>query len=141
MRKIIYQSSVVLMILLTSVSCGVLKNNTGSALIGTWQMCDSNGVVEENLYGKIDHIRYKIISTDKFTLIDLLSKNKQVLNSFVGSYTVDKDIFTENILFTNSNFNSLLGNTYSYNYKIENDLLFIAGINNSYNEVWKRVKQ
>lgn len=141
MKKYFYQISIVFLLVLTIISCGTQKGNTvKNALIGTWQICNSEGVVEQNLYGNKDQIRYKIISSDKFTLIDLNSRYNKVLNSFVGSYTVDKNIYKEHILFTNSNFNNLLGDTYSYKYKIKDDLLTIEGIGNPYSETWKRVQ-
>jgi len=141
MKKIIIQCVFAITLMTTIISCGVQKVNIqNNDLIGTWQICNSDGVVEENLYGNKNQIRYKVISSDKFTLIDLNSKYKKVLNSFVGSYTVNKNVYTEHILYTNSNFNNLLGDTYSYTYKIENDVLTIDGIGNPYNETWKRVK-
>ncbi|SHG56145.1 protein of unknown function [Salegentibacter echinorum] len=141
MKKIIKQSVFAITVMMTIISCGVQKvNSPKDDLIGTWQMCNAAGEVEENLYGNKNQIRYKIISSDKFTLIDLNSKHKQVLNSFVGSYTIDKDVYTEHILYTNSNFNTLLGDTFSYKYKIEDDLLTIEGIGNPYNEIWKKVE-
>ncbi len=141
MKKYFYQTSIGVLFVLTTISCGIQKSSTAkNALIGTWQICNSDGVVEQNLYGNKDQIRYKIISTDKFTLIDLNSRYNKVLNSFVGSYTIDKNIYKEHILFTNSNFNNLLKDTYSYKYKVKDDLLTIEGIGNPYIETWKRVQ-
>ncbi|MBL4561420.1 MAG: hypothetical protein JKX79_10600, partial [Labilibaculum sp.] len=131
MKKFICQSVVVLIFAITSVSCSVQKEiKQKNALIGTWQFCTPNGEVISNRYGKDNHVTYKMISDKKFTVIDLQTEQRKVLNSFVGSYTVEKDMFTEFVQFASIGYKRHIAKKHSYNFSIKGDLLTIEGIDN-----------
>ena len=62
-----------------------------------------------------------------------------MIKSFLGSYFVDSQTITESVQYRSNGYPMISNQKYTYNYKIENDLLFIEGIDNRFKEVWKRV--
>ena len=124
MKKVIYQSFVILMLVITSVSCGVQKqNNPNNNLMGTWQICDSNGVVDENLYGIKNETSYKIFSSERFSVFSIHLFDRRVIKSFLGSYSVDSQTITESVEYRSNGYPNISNQKYTYKYKIENDLL------------------
>ena len=57
-----------------------------------------------------------------------------------GTFTLEGDKFSEKIEYANDNSKDLIGKTLHFTIKVEDDKLTQQGIDNSFNEVWKRVK-
>lgn len=59
---------------------------------------------------------------------------------FIGSYTIDNDVYTETINLTDKNVSSFKGVKNSFKFRIEKDLLYLKGTNNQYDEIWKKAQ-
>ena len=143
--KYILKSASIIGIVLMIVSCSSSKTtktntNFNNVLIGTWQICNSEGVVDNNLYGRTDETSYKIFSSEKFSVFSLHLVNRKVIKSFLGSYTADSKTITEYVEYRSNGYPRISNQKYTYNYKIENGLLFIEGIDNLFKEVWKKIE-
>lgn len=109
-------------------------------LIGTWQLCNPDSIVAKNVYNKRDIAKYKIITKETFMLSDFTPDRKIVFNSFWGTYTVEKGVYTEFIQYTTPGYRNLFGEMNSFEVEIKKDFMFIKGINNDSDEIWKKVK-
>jgi hypothetical protein len=108
------------------------KNN--SKLIGTWTQCDKDGkiLVFQNKVGE-----YKIITDNQFLVYQTDMTNAIMI--FSGSYSIDKDIYSEKILISNPNSIGQIGLTNKFKFKLKDGILTIEGLNNNYNQFWKKV--
>ncbi|GAA3963114.1 transcriptional regulator with XRE-family HTH domain [Mucilaginibacter dorajii] len=109
-------------------------------LVGTWQILNSNGIRDTMYSNQQGLTRYKMITTDRFIVLDVLYKQGLMAAAMSGPYTIDNNIYTENITTAGNGYNRFLGAKNAFKYKITDSLLYINGINNPYNEVWKKVK-
>ena len=109
-------------------------------LIGTWQVCNPDSTVAKDLYDAGDIARYKIITKETFMVSDFAPERKVVLNSFWGTYTVEKGVYTEFIQYTTPGFSNVFGVMNSFKVEIKKDFMFIKGTNNDLDEIWKKVK-
>lgn len=144
MKKLSFKVFLVLAMLVTTISCSVERQamNSNRNLIGTWQLCNkTDSLIQTDRYGDKGMISQKIISSDSFTLADIQKNEKNVLGTIIGPYTVNKNIYTEFCQYTDFRYRNHFGEKNSFKYKIENDLMFIKGINNEVDEIWKKVKE
>ena len=110
-------------------------------LVGTWQLL-KNGVPDTTFDNQTAQIRYKTITPSKFIVTDIKYKEHIMYAAFYGSITVDNDTYTELIESTGGGGYAryMDGKKGIYKYKVTDTSLTIKGVNNGYNEVWKRVK-
>jgi len=128
MKKLSFKVFMVLAILATTISCSVERQaiNSKRNLIGTWQQCNNaDSLVRTDRYGEKGMISQKIISSDSFALTDIQTNEKNVLGTIIGSYTVDKDTYTEFCQYTDFRYRNHFGEKNSFNFKIKKDLMFI----------------
>jgi len=139
--KILSIPAILFIVVLLAVSYNAnAQRRLQKKIIGTWQICNADSVVENRLYNVNDKSRYKVITNNTFTLMDFSDGKKQVNGSTWGTCTLEKGVYTEFIQYTSPDFRSLLGRTYSYKIKIKDDLMFMDGINHDFREIWKKVK-
>jgi len=111
-------------------------------LVGTWQICNmKTGQVDTCYGGQCGLIRYKIITPAKFMNVDIVPAKKIMFGAFSGGYDVANEVYTESIELTHPNYYSYLGQKNDFNIRLKDDILYIKGINNHYDEMWKRVKE
>lgn len=111
-------------------------------LVGTWQICNRNTGQLDTIYaGQSGVIRYKIITPSKFMNVDIMPSKKIMYTAFRGNFDVNNGIYTESIELTAPNYYPYLGQKNDFKIKIEGDFLYIKGINNPYDEMWKKVKE
>lgn len=124
-----------------SSSKSVTKNmDYTQNFIGTWQIATSDGELDTNLYGRQNETSLKIFSSKDFSVNSIHLINRKVLKSFVGTYTVDNETITEYIEYKSDGYPLISSQIYRYKYRIENDLLYIQGMDNNFSEVWKKIK-
>lgn len=56
-----------------------------------------------------------------------------------GTYTLTGNEYSETVQYANSSTKNLIGNTFKFTIKVEGDALTLIGIENPWNEVWKRL--
>lgn len=109
-------------------------------LMGTWQLCGQDSLISNRVNGIPGMSRYKIISDQTFIVADMNNDNKVFLGDFFGTYSVENNIYNEKIEYSHPSLKKFIGKTNSFYYEIKNDLLFIKGINNNFDEIWRRIK-
>ncbi|MCR9293623.1 MAG: nuclear transport factor 2 family protein [bacterium] len=57
-----------------------------------------------------------------------------------GDYVLEENTYVENIGFASESTSNMLGSEFKFHVEVKGDSLIQKGINNSYNEVWRRVK-
>ncbi len=110
-------------------------------LTGTWQLCNPDSTVATNVGNQEGVIRYKIITSESFMVSDIKMAENALLGSFWGSYTLEKNNYSESIKFATPNWKGLVDTKNSFKLETKNDLLFIKGVDNSHDEIWKKVKE
>lgn len=111
-------------------------------LVGTWQICNkNNGRVDTCYAGQCGLIRYKIITASKFMNVDIIPSKKIMYGAFSGNFDVNNGVYTESIELAGPNYHPYLGQKNDFNIRIEGDFLYIKGINNRYDEMWKKVME
>ena len=58
-----------------------------------------------------------------------------------GTYTHDGNKYVESIKFANESTSSMVGSTFEFNLIVDDDVLTQKGLDNSFNEVWHRLKK
>jgi hypothetical protein len=110
-----------------------------SKIVGTWQLCNKFTQQVDTSYGETSQMRYKMITPTNFMVLEVKYDLKVLYGAFLGSYTLEKDVYTEFIDYAGSGYGLYLGQGNRFKIKIKGDLMFIKGINNPYEEVWKKV--
>ncbi len=108
-------------------------------LIGTWQICNPDSTVATNVQNYDGLIRYKVITSRSFMVSSINTNDKEILDSFWGSYTLKNNVYTESVEFVHPSWGNIFGMRNSFEIYIKDNLLFIKGINNQYSEIWKKV--
>lgn len=57
-----------------------------------------------------------------------------------GSYTLADSTYSEKVEYANSNTASYIGTTNLFSVRINKNIMYLKGIDNPWNEVWKRVR-
>jgi len=103
---------------------------------GTWQMCNADSTVNYN-----DGVEsYKIYSKGNYVLSKVLKGTTNIVLAFWGVYSLENNVWDETITYTTSNVSTISGQHFLFRIKIDKDYLVINGINNQFNELWKRIK-
>jgi len=136
MKKVLILSLTLILIFGCSLSAlGSLK----SKIVGTWQLCDKQTQQVDTTYNDFNQMRYKLITPTNFMVIEVKYYDKVLYGGFFGTYTLEKDVYTEFIDLTGTGYGIYQGKGNRFKIKIKGDYLYIDGINNPYSEVWKRV--
>lgn len=104
---------------------------------GTWQMCnaaDSSVNYNDGLES------YKIYSKGNYVLSKVFKGTTNIALAFWGIYSLENNVWDETITYTTPNVSAITGHHYLFKLKLDKDYLVINGINNQFNELWKRVK-
>lgn len=148
MKKLsLFKNLLVLSILFNLVtscsSCKVFNKHAplNEQIVGTWQLCNSKDSTAITNFGKDGQQRYKYITPESFMVVDFIDKSNQMYGAFMGTYSIQSNIYTENILNTGSGYQRLLNEKNSFSLTIDGEYMSIKGINNGYGpELWKRIE-
>ncbi|MDB5284926.1 MAG: family transcriptional regulator [Bacteroidota bacterium] len=111
-----------------------------NSIIGTWQILNSRGLLDSSYANQPGITRYKMISNDKFVILDVKYRESLMSAAMAGNYAIYDDVYTETIHTAGMGYSGFLGVRNTFKYKVTDSLMYINGLNNSYKEVWKRVK-
>lgn len=106
-----------------------------SKLIGTWEQCDSLGNAKP-IGPSIKE--FKVITPQSFTVLQASKEKGVFMGIFFGTYSVENDTYIESLDFTMPQGTGDKGTKNLFYIVFKNDLMFIRGINNPYNQVWKK---
>jgi hypothetical protein len=81
---------------------------------------------------------FKVITPQSFTVLQASKEKGVFMGVFFGTYTVENDTYIENLDFTLTQGNASKGTKNLFYVVFKKDLMFIRGINNPYNQVWKK---
>jgi hypothetical protein len=84
--------------------------------------------------------RLKFFGAKNWTITQADPDTGAVVFHHGGTFTLEGDKFSEKIEYANDNTKDLIGKSLHFTIKVEDDKLTQQGIDNSFNEVWKRVK-
>ena len=136
MKKLIILSSITICMVFLFSSLTKAQSVDKTKLIGTWQLCDGNAKAATT-----GSVRVKIISDESFSVLEVDQDKSYFSGYFIGTYTLDNDVYTETITFTNPAMYQYKGVTNKFKIEFKGDLMYVNGIGNSYNEIWKRLKK
>jgi hypothetical protein len=112
-------------------------NNLAKDLVGTWALAGTPGEVKEP---PAKGARLKFISSKSWTVTQADPDSGVVVFHHGGTFKLDGDKYTESVEYANDSTKDLIGKTFHFKIKVEGDTLTQEGTDNSWNEVWKRVK-
>jgi transcriptional regulator with XRE-family HTH domain len=135
MKKLLILSTIAICMVFLFTGMTSAQSTDTNKLIGTWQLCDANGNMTTT-----GSARMKIISSESFVVTEVDQNNKFYNGYFLGTYTFEKDVYTETINYTSSAMYQYKGVKNSFKVEFKGDLMYVKGIGNSFNEIWKRVK-
>lgn len=84
--------------------------------------------------------RLKFIGNGVWTLTQVDPQSGKEVYHHGGTYSLSDSEYAEKVEYANENTADLVGKTFKFSIKIDGDLLTQKGIDNSWNEVWKRLK-
>jgi hypothetical protein len=102
-------------------------------LIGTWELVGRPDGEE------LDVNSLKFFTGKHWTVVSY-DDNGRVQYSHGGTYTVDGDQYMETIKYATEQTAALIGHTHKFKIKVEGDKYTQLGVENPYNEVWRRAK-
>jgi hypothetical protein len=106
-------------------------------MIGTWVHVGSPGQVGE---APTDGGRFKYRTGTHWVVIGVEPDTGLVTENFGGTYTMNGDEYVETQHYADETWLRDNGKSFKFRVKIEADMMTQIGVGNSYNEVWKRVK-
>lgn len=110
-----------------------------SKMVGTWQLLNKNTMQVDTLFDGNNQVRYKLITPTNFMVTEVKNDMKVLYGAFFGTYTLEKDVYTEYLNSTGMGYGFYLGQVNRFKVRIKGDLMYIQGIGNPWDEVWKRV--
>jgi len=136
MRKLMILTALALCIAFAGTSFICAQKTENNKLVGTWVMCNSHG---EPIYSKNNTAEFKVITLQTFTVLVLNKENKTVFAELMGTYTLNKNVYTETITNAHPSMVDYPGTVNVFEVSFKDDLLIIQGQNNTYNQTWKKV--
>jgi hypothetical protein len=112
-------------------------NKLAKVLIGTWAFAGPPGEAKDP---PAKGARLKFITDKCWTVTQADPDTGLVAFHHGGTFTLDENKYSESIVYANESTKELIGKTLHFKVKVEGDTLTQEGIDNTYNEVWKRVK-
>jgi hypothetical protein len=106
-------------------------------LVGTWALAGTPGEEKEP---PAKGGRLKFFGAKNWTITQADPDTGAVVFHHGGTFTLDGNKYSETIEYASEGTKDLIGKTLHFTIKIEDDKLTQQGIDNSYNEIWKRVK-
>jgi hypothetical protein len=106
-------------------------------LIGTWVLVGTPDKVGEPpaIGGEL-----KFCTGKHWVVTRADPNNGVVIYHHGGTYTLNGDEYVENVEYANPSTMELIKHSYKFKIKVEGDTLTNIGINNPWNQVWKRAK-
>lgn len=136
MKKLTILTTLVLCIIFAGTSfMRAQKTENNNQLVGTWIQCNAQG---EAMYSN-NTTEIKAITPETFTVMFIDKQKKLFVGELMGTYTLDKDTYTETITHSNSQIVGYTGRVNIFKITFKGDLLILEGQNNTYNQTWKRV--
>ncbi len=106
-------------------------------LMGAWILIGSPGkTIDPPAKGG----RYLFFGDNQWAITQANPDSGDVMFHHGGNYTVSGNDYAETIQYANPSTATLVGKTLKFKLRIEGDLLMKEGVENEWNEVWKRVK-
>jgi hypothetical protein len=127
------------------VGCATSKSPRGSRsadrqlasrMIGTWVMVGTPGQVGQ-APTKGGRFKYR---TGTHWIVFSVNRQGLVTESFGGSYTMAGNQYIETQEYADYRWRRDNGKSFTFEVKVEGDLMTQLGVGNNYNEVWKRVQ-
>jgi hypothetical protein len=112
-------------------------NKLAHDLVGTWALAGAPG---EEKDPPAKGGRLKFITDKCWTVTQSDPDTGVVVFHHGGTFTLEDNKYSESIVYANESTKELIGKTLHFKVKVEDDTLTQEGIDNSFNEVWKRVK-
>src|SRR6516164_6131262 len=112
-------------------------NKLAHDLVGAWALAGAPG---EEKDPPAKGGRLKFITDKCWTVTEADPDTGLVVFHHGGTFTLDDDKYSESIVYANESTKDLIGKTLHFKLKVDGDTLTQEGIDNSFNEVWKRVK-
>ena len=97
------------------------------------------GLVEKPTDSVNGGSRLKFIMDGRWSLTQSDSVSHVTLYHHGGSYTLTDSSYSENIDYANSSTASYIGTNANFSLRLEGDILYLTGIGNPWNEIWKRL--
>jgi hypothetical protein len=105
-------------------------------LVGTWVLV---GTPDDENKSPAAGTRLKFF-TGKHWTVTASDEAGKVVYHHGGTYTLDGDEYAETIKYATEGTESVIGKTFKFKIKVEGDKYTQIGVDNPYNEVWKRAK-
>ena len=150
MRHVRLTLAVVVVLLVVAAPRSAIWNSGGQAqaaekeasqlaknLIGTWALAGTPGDEKEP---PAKGGRFKFITNRNWTITEADPESGVVVFHHGGTFTLDGEKYNESVEYANESTKDLIGNTFHFKIKVEGDTLTQEGLDNSFNEIWKRVK-
>lgn len=109
-------------------------------LTGTWMWCDNFGNPQSSEYNGMKTIRYKVMAESSMVWIEVDQNTNIAYMLYFGSYDVVKGKFIETSDYTSEGLEGDRGFVNHFDMSIKNGVWHVKGIDNSYDEVWKKTK-
>lgn len=136
MKKLVILSTITFLFIFLSSGLTSAQTIDNSMLVGKWQLCDESGNLVKN-----GNARVKIITTESFTVTEINQDIKALSIYFIGSYELKDGVYAETITFANSQLQSFIGQTNKFGIELKGELMYLKGMGNPYNEVWRRISK
>jgi hypothetical protein len=96
-------------------------------MVGTWK-----------LEGSGDHVKLKYITPTHYTWVEFPNDDSKVIAVRGGTYTLKDNVYTESLDYQMKD-DDVIGKKYSFEVDTDGDVMHVHGVNNSYNETWRKV--
>jgi hypothetical protein len=106
-------------------------------LIGTWILVGKPGQIGE---APASGGRLQFFTGTHWLITQANPKTGVVIFHHGGTYSLNGDVLEKKVEYANQNTAGYIGNTRSFKITVEGDTYTQTGIDNEFNEVWKRVK-
>jgi hypothetical protein len=111
---------------------------------GVWKLharIGDDGEANELTGEEAEALIVKFISSGRWCITYADANTGSVRFHHGGTYTLKGNEYAESIKYANESTNDLVNNTFRFSVRVKGDTLTQKGIGNSFNEVWKRVKE
>lgn len=146
MKKIAILSTATLIIFTVSFSACLSARRTATSeneLVGTWQLY-SYGKPDTTYDNKPGQVRYKLITPGHFMITDIEFRKEVMYAAFFGTLTLDPKTktYSEKLQTTGGYGYAryMREEPFRFSYTLKDSFLYTTGLNNNYNEVWKKLR-
>lgn len=146
MKKIAILSTATLIIFTVTFSACLSSRKTATSeneLVGTWQLY-TNGKPDTTYDNKPGQVRYKLITPGHFMITDIEFRKEVMYAAFFGTITLDPKNKTYSEKFQTTGgygyARYMREEPFRFSYTLKDSFLYTTGLNNNYNEVWKKLR-